>query len=227
MIGHIRFLMISVELQTYISGGDVMNNRKSTLIFVAWIVMLLFAACSKDDSEKKHLETESNEIVHYGVDAKTDGFASLNELEDEASIIVKGVRLENQDTVIKKSGENILSAYTFSEIEIKNVYKNSSSQVSEGDVITILENEAFDEDSNIVYHIAGYNMMVEGNEYILFLRENEINNKTYYVSVGVNYGTVSVEEDGRTKVYNTREGNSTVSFEEYENIWEEAREKYK
>lgn len=202
-----------------------MNNKKLIKFTMALTIILSLAACSKDDSEKT--KTTSDEIIHYGVDAKTDYYESLDDVEADATLIVRGVRLEKEEAVIEKSGDAVLSAYTFSEFEITNIYINSGTQISEGDVITILENEVYDKDANVVYHIAGYNMMVEGNEYILFLKENKLEGKIYYVSIGVNYGTVSLEDDDRTTVYNTRDGSAPVSFKAYENIWENARKKYK
>lgn len=63
---------------------------------------------------------------------------------------------------------------------------------------TILENEAYNEAENVVYHVAGYNKMVVGDEYLLFLREcQRSDGETYYVSAGVNYGTISLQEDQR------------------------------
>lgn len=204
-----------------------MFRRVRNYLWVILGVMLLFIGCTKDGSDKDSPNVSEKEIIHCAVDAKTDSYASLNEVENDADIIVRGVRLEDEEIVIEKSGKNVLSAYTFSKVKVISVYNASSSKILEGDVITVLENEAYDEETQTVYHIAGYNMMVEGNEYILFLKESQLNNEVYYVSVGVNYGTVSVEDDGRTVQKGARTNNITADYSEYEDIWSAAKDKYK
>jgi hypothetical protein len=95
----------------------------------------------------------------------------------------------------------------------------------EGKVITVLENEAVDEEAQTVYHISNYNMMVPGCEYLLFLKECELNGETYYVASGVNCGTISVTEDGRDLVRGKKDVKDPV-FDDYRALWEEAKNKY-
>ncbi len=197
-----------------------MNKVKFRSIFVILMVMLMLAGCSKGDSVKNNPDTGDEEIIHSEVDAKTDCYYSLEELENAVDVIIKGVRLEKEEAVIAKTGKGVLYAYTFSELKVTDVYKNSASQLAEGDVITILENEAYDKDTKTVYHVAGYDMMVEGNEYLLLLKENELDGKTYYVSAAVNFGTVSLNDDGRND-------DASMDYSAYESIWQAAKEKYK
>ena len=110
---------------------------------------------------------------------------------------------------------------------IKEIFKDTSNELKIGDTIRILENEIFYEEENAIYHIAGYNMMEEGKEYLLFLTDHIYeDNNPYYVAAGVNYGTVSLEEDNRTTVYLTRNGNQVNDFSEMQPIWDEALHKY-
>lgn len=51
--------------------------------------------------------------------------------------------------------------------------------------------------------------MVPGYEYLLFLRGSEDDNgDKYYVSLGLNLGTVSLQNDGREELINTISGES-------------------
>ena len=68
--------------------------------------------------------------------------------------------------------------------------------------------------------------MEENCEYLLFLRKSETDGKEYYVSLGVNYGTVSLSEDGREKIKKDSDGKKLADFSDYEEIWKDAKEKY-
>lgn len=185
------------------------------LILVVLVVTLLsgLCACSKAD--------------HCGIDAKTNSFDNLQEMEDYSDVIVKGIRTGKEEPIITKVKGVFASGYTFSEFQISEIQKDNTQNLEIGSIITILENEVYDEEENVVYHIDGYNMMEEGKEYLLFLKKNTINGPEYYVSAGVNYGTVSLEEDDRMIARSMENGNKITDFSEYEKIWEEAKNKYK
>lgn len=185
--------------------------------------ILSLAGCSGIDSSAI---SKTETVKHRLVDAKTDGFDTVDELESAADLVVKAVRLPKEENVIKKSEGYVVSAYTFSEVKIEEIYKDSGSSLSKGDIITILENQAEDEETGTVYHIAGYTMMVKGCEYLLFLRESSLSGKKYYVTLGVNFGTVSLDDDGRDKVYAETGEEVKNYYEAYEAIWNEARAKY-
>lgn len=171
--------------------------------------------------------TSSMEPEHYSVSAKTISFSSLEEMEDYADIIVKVTRTGEEETVVKYSQEAVYSGYTFSIVKIETVYKDATNSLKAEQEIRILENEFFDEKENIVYHVAGYNMMEEGKEYLLFLNKHTYSDgKAYYVAAGINFGTLSVQADRRTDIYPTRDGRIEDSFEEIEPIWAAALTKY-
>ena len=98
--------------------------------------------------------------------------------------------------------------------------------LQENDEITILENEFLDTTVNTVCHIAGYNMMVAGEAYLLFPTMSEMNGMTYFVSSGVNYGTVSLGDDGRSESRKTRSGELVFDFSAFIPIWNGTIEKF-
>lgn len=184
-----------------------------TFAVLICITLLVFASCSSG-------------IEHIGVSAKTISFSNLSEMEEYAELIVRGVRLEGEESIITTANGLVASSYSFSQFQITEIHKDASGSLASGDIITILENEAFDATQNVVYHIAGYNMMVEGKEYLLFLTAHTTNGTSYYVSAGVNFGTISLEDDGRNVSAKTRSGDSISDFSSFQSIWQEAKEKY-
>ena len=46
------------------------------------------------------------------------------------------------------------------------------------------------------------------------------------MAAGINYGTVSIEDDGRTENHLSRSGDTVVDFSKMESLWESALEKY-
>ena len=168
-----------------------------------------------------------------GMEVKTVSFESLSEMEEYADVILRAVRLDREEPYIERyadataSSTFMISGWTFSEVKIGKIYKDTTDQLAEGKTITILENEVYDELSNMVYHIGGYDMMVKGYEYLLFLKKNVMDDGTvYYVSCGVNFGTVSTTDDGRYKDLKYQNAKDGIDLSIYRKIWEEALKKY-
>lgn len=109
------------------------------------------------------------------IDAKVDGYDSLEEIEDKVSIIVKAKKVSENPSMIRKNGEeNIRFTGTIGNVEILEIYKNTSGKdLKISDEIPILENEAYNKAKNVVYHVAGYRKMEQDKEYMLFLDYSE------------------------------------------------------
>lgn len=199
-------------------------KKNFKIIFASILAAAMLCGCGEQEP-KQEVKQEPN---HYSLDAKTDGFDTLKEMEDYSALIVRGVRQDREENnIIKKEGVGITATYSYSEFQVMDIFKDDSGTVQAGDTITILENEAYDEEKNVVYHVAGYNKMVVGDEYLLFLREcQRSDGETYYVSAGVNYGTISLQEDQRTRSYKNEIGTGGEDFGIYKDIWQEAKEKY-
>ncbi len=120
----------------------------------------------------------------------------------------------------------MVSGFTFSKVKITEIYGDKSGEYEVGDEITILENEVYDEANNTIYHIGGYNMMVVGDEYLLFLHYAQTNEMEYFVASGVNCGIISLATDERQRAYTTEEGNAVVDYSAFQELWNEALEKY-
>lgn len=168
-----------------------------------------------------------NQTEHIGISAKCPYFDNVEDMEDFSDVVIEGIRLNSERPSITTVNEYVVSAYTWSHIQVTVVHKDSSGKLAIGDIITILENEAFDAESNAIYHTGGYNMMVPERSYLLFLTvANMDDGSEYYVSSGINCGTVSLENDGRLQAHVNRSGSAISDFSIYESLWKEAKDKY-
>ena len=163
--------------------------------------------------------SDGNTVKHKDLDAKIVSFGSFREMEEYADVIVSVVRETQETPVIVRSGENIVSGFTFSQVRIEKIHKDKTGRLQAGASIRVLENEYYDEQSKTVYHVAGYSMMKEGAPYLLFLKRNTYSDgEDYYTAAGVHFGTVSLSADGRT----SRGYDETV----FRPFWDEAKKKY-
>ena len=191
-----------------------------------WYVVALVSLFSMTSCQSNKEEAEGKQIV---LESKTESFETLEEMERYADVIIRGKRLDEKKDVIHRTEEGYVSwGYSLTGVQIEKIYKDSTGELKVEDRMTILENEAYDKETGVTYHIAGYNQMVVGNSYLLFLKKDKLEDGTvYYVSCGVNYGTVSLTEDGREKPHTSGEVFDGTTFEECKDIWEEARKKYR
>lgn len=186
------------------------------VVYFMLLAVLLFTGCK-------------SKVKHYGIEAKGPSYSNLQEMEDESKVIVRVTREEYEKPVITYNEGRMVSGYTFSKVKIEEIFKDTTNSLKVGDSIRILENEVFSEKENAVYHIGGYNMMEEDEEYILFLnRDIYYDKEAYYVAKGTTFGTVPVEEDNRATVYFDKDKNPVNSVSgEVNSIWEKVLEKYK
>lgn len=113
---------------------------------------------------------------------------------------------------MKKDSEgNIFLTYTMSDLKITQVYKNSKDNpISIDKNIEVYENEAYDSDENITYHVEGYQKMKQDEEYLLFLEETP---EGYYVPVSVIYGKVSIANNEIETKFLDEEKNDVIKIQ--------------
>lgn len=163
------------------------------------------------------------------VDAKTDVMPDLASIENKAEMIVIGKKVVQEDpTVIYNQEDRINVAYTLSNFLVQKVI--SGDEVQGGMEITILENEAYNKREDITYHIAGYELMKEDNEYLLFLRKSTTD--PYYIIIGNNYGKVPLQNETsalREAVQKANTSYATEKLSEWvreDRVKQQALEKY-
>lgn len=187
---------------------------------------------NKSDNNKNNNSIEITSQVKKGTDvgvcAKTDSYQSVEELEADADLIVRGVKVKQNDPVITYYDEEPTSGYTLSDFCVKEVLKDEGKNIQENDTISILENEFTDENMNITYHVAGYSMMDEQNEYMLYLTANTFENGVaYYTPLAVNYGITSLGDEYKMEKYVSKDGDSVSCNDEINALRRKIRKQYK
>lgn len=197
------------------------NILISTLLLVMGIVVFLSFNPTKIETALK--EVENNRVDFEG---KTDSFDSLKELEDGSPIIVKGIKVEEKGTDIYRSkidGE-IAGGYTKSDFKVTEVYKNTdnNSKIKINNTITISESAFYDDETKTTYSINGYENMIKGEEYLLFLT-NET--EGLFSPRGVIFGKVPLNTD-ELEVYEDEDSLGSYSTDVLDGIFTEARTNY-
>ena len=159
-------------------------------------------------------------VEHVNVEAKGPYYENLSEVEKNSSIIIIAERLDQCESFVKKADRRVYSTYSLSSCKVLKVLKDDNAELKEGDVITVLEDDTLDHDTNIRYHVGGYDMMVSGKTYLLLGNMHDMEQLKVFLATGGKYGTVSLEQDGR-KIWDP-----STDVSHYEKIWKDAKEKY-
>ena len=217
---------ISEESMTITEGGPTDAKATEELVTEAGPTEALVTEAGS--AEIKPTEASAIEDAeHKNIDSKGVSYESFSEMEKDADVILRVKRLDSERTVIDKDGSSFRSGYTLSRVWISRIYKDNSFGLAEEQAVTILENEVYDADENIIYHIAGYNMMTPGEEYLLFLKKGALqNNENCFVSCGVNYGTIALTENEREIRLAYLESAENADISALKDIWDEALKKY-
>ena len=181
--------------------------------FILIVSMLLLSSCGRSWEATKEGATD----LHGAADAKTDLYESEKALDEWAGLIVRVERTSDAENVIEQIDINgHYHGWTLSIAKVKEVLKNDSGMnVARGDEIPVYEPQFtyYDKEkkANITWHINQYNMMQEGNEYILYLNYS-LNDNWYYMAGGI-FGKINVEADEpvlfEARKINLPEGNTT------------------
>ena len=148
-------------------------------------------ACGKVKTEKE-IDTFSNSS------AKSDLYESAEELEKAASVVVKVMRTDKSENIVKTlaTGKGMPYGYTKSMVKVTEIMKNTSGQSIEiAEEIQILENQYtyMEDGTKVTCHVNNYKMMEPGNEYILYLEYSE--SDEWFVILSGLLGKVPVSEE--------------------------------
>ncbi|WDV47736.1 hypothetical protein PV797_08615 [Clostridiaceae bacterium M8S5] len=198
--------------------------KKNILLGVLGLVILFSIVCFFQNPFEKNDKSKA-EIVSF--EGKTDGADSLKELEQKVPIIIRGVKIDEVDVErdYSKIDGMFLGGHTKSSFKITDVYKNklNNPKIKVDNNILIYEHAMYDNKTNKIYTINGYENMRKNNEYLLFLTKEE---DGIFAPFGVTFGKVSLDKEG--------ENSNDMSLRSLENgvedyvkeIIDEAREKY-
>lgn len=137
----------------------------------------------------------------------------LSQLKEKSDVIVK---------VRATDDRQMISQTILSKVEILDVYKGAN--LKEGDAIYIYEPNYFINNSYTAMY--GYNLLVNNNEYVFFLKKLKVpdgykykgKEKISYMPVSTIYSKYATNGEAKTEVVNTEELNLKFSFEMVEDM---------
>ncbi|EAD5869306.1 hypothetical protein OPJ22_002729 [Listeria innocua] len=179
-----------------------MKTKKTIIISALLLILISFGGYMvyqnliKSDIEKVSVKPEE-----ISVEAKTEWISSEAELTNKSDLIVIGELNKRGESEVDRSAEgNILNVYRMSDFKVSQVIKNTvNDTINENTIIPIYENEGYDQETNTIYHIAGYEKMEKNETYILFLKYYKDNK--YYIPLGVNIGKINIDSNKKTELY--------------------------
>lgn len=201
--------------------------NKKIFVFSAGLIVLfngsflISEGFSKEDANENKIISEDSPSKPNRVDgeAKTDGFTDLNELAEKSPIIVKGIKQEDVRTEVFKSkiDEAVIGGYTVADFEINEVVKNATTNAKINLEQTIPIAELNFESEGTIYSVNGYEKMNTGDEYLLFLTDEQ---DGVFATSGVTVGKVPLDTD-ELEIYEENLDDSELEL--IENIFNEAR----
>lgn len=158
-------------------------------ILFGFLMTIGMIACGKEVSGKE---------IDTLAEAKTDLYESAEELEEDATVVVKVTKTREEENIVKNMGEPDTNyGYTESMVQVEEIRKNISGQdIEVGDKIKILENQFYYIDADgtkVNCHVNQYKKMEPEQEYILYLRYSE-QDSWFYILSGL-FGKVPVSEN--------------------------------
>jgi len=171
-----------------------MNLLKSKLFYILSfsLILFLFATSNFNPLNNNNLSASPEQVI---LEAKTDYYESLDDMENVAPIILMGTKVSEEEPFIAYGPRKLPShGYTKSGIKIDKIFKNKSNlKIKKEDIITVVENEITDPKTGTTYHIAGYTKMKQNQSYLLFVYYSE--GDQWYVPMGVTFGKIPLDSE--------------------------------
>ena len=202
--------------------------KKLWTVAVLMAAVLSLSACVADETQTK--DNPTNASKHEDIEAKVVSFESFEEMDNNSGIVVKVIKEDStKDHILidRHNGKPVFGC-TLSKVKVLDVYKDESKEILPGQEITIYENEYYDEESDITYHVESYQAIKVGEERLLFFKEKNImQDKTeYYTPQGIYYGSISLSADRSAAVLKRHGDEEYTPSQDVVEIWETAKAKY-
>ncbi|MBC1562967.1 hypothetical protein [Listeria booriae] len=207
---------------------------KKTII-ISSLSLLFVTGCSLDKENSSASNNSSNTSKSTQIDdnrtvisshGKYTSLASdLDELENSSPIIVEVTKNSEEQTVKKESDKNTIPTefYTMSEVTIKDIQKDTTKSLKNGDKIKVLESVATNvpvEGKKRTLTVDNYKKMEIGKSYYLYLRDSTSGDN--YVLTNAFLSKFPAKEEAKNKLF-LSEDNVTESIEDtdYKDLYEE------
>ena len=186
------------------------------LIATFWIFLDSIGNNAGDvDNGREFVSEKKNRISFQG---KGDDVESLDDLKELSHVIVRAVKTQELGVEIAHDlFGDVQAGYTKSEFKVEEIVKNELDFAL--DVIIVGKSNFYDEVTDTIYDINGYEKMKTGKEYLLFLVDGE---DGVFLPKNVVYGKVPLStEDLEVPLENEED-----DVKEVEAILLEARNDY-
>ncbi|TQR30553.1 hypothetical protein C7Y47_15605 [Lysinibacillus sphaericus] len=183
----------------------------------------LISQFSKEDASESKIVSESSptstKLKRIDGEGKTDGFSDLDELVKKSPIIVKGTKEEDVRIEVFRSkiDESVIGGYTVADFKITEVIKNEVTNSKINLEQSILIAELNFESEGTIYSFNGYEKMNKGNEYLLFLTDEQ---DEVFATSGVTIGKVPLDSN-ELEIFEENRADSELDL--IEGIFNEAR----
>ncbi|MBT2759285.1 hypothetical protein J7E71_25800 [Mesobacillus foraminis] len=116
-------------------------------------------------------------VKEFRSQGKSEPFESFEDMERKSTLIVIGKKLDKEVPTFLEDGDGgILGGSTISDVEVKQVIKNTTdNEMEKRTVIKVLENAAsgaISHGQKVTYSVNGYKLMKESKHYILIMDES-------------------------------------------------------
>lgn len=188
------------------------------------ICIILCTGCTKESSTsdvgyKSIVDYNANELEIVNSDAAIEGpKRNFKELSEYANIIVKATIIGNYEEIPQYDDNGVLLlADTKVDIQIDEIYKDTSSSIHIGDVLQLIEsyfivNETYSDktSADILVTIDNYLPSIEGEEYVFFLNQAYNGEDKDYIFYDMYY-PISLSY-GRFKLSNSKKNHAKFTL---------------
>lgn len=179
------------------------------LLGLALVLDLIIGIRLAEHSQPQHSEVKKEEqdrdhgLKRVNRDASYIGFNSIEDLDAHADLIVVGTPVlpfeEREHKVTYYEDGVVQDFYTVTDFKVDKVIKDSKQAVKNGIIqyfepISIVTQE---KGPKVIYSIADYQEVQQGEKYLVFLREND---KGHYATINMNNGKFALEETAKRSI---------------------------
>ncbi|UAT33113.1 hypothetical protein K7T73_21825 (plasmid) [Bacillus badius] len=205
----------------------------AAVLAVSTAIGLYINSSSEEEPNKKTIEATSKPKITV-IEAKTIDYSSLEELQTELPIAVKGIKTDEKKTELQysKVDNSLIGGHTVSNFKITEVLQNNNeaAEIKVGNNIPVMEYSFLDKESDTTYTYNGYANMRENEEYILFLLPKE---EEVFPIGSTSIGKIPVEKSTEVEIYkedfeanNDNVDDTEEVIENIEKVYEEVRAEY-
>lgn len=193
--------------------------RKSILLLMVCLLVFVLGACSEEAKPNKSVSFQeyNDYAITYSGNDTAYGFEyeDIDKIDQFSDDIVTAEVVELGKKIDYDFGDGDIASYTRTKVKIVETHKG---ELKEGDIIDVAEPSYFDEETKEYYLFDGYNIMQEGTQYLLFLKEytkEDGYQDSGYMTTGVHLGKYDLGKNKAQEVTSELTTFQEISDSEY------------